>query len=597
MATLSANSRRNSSSSTFTNSPRPSIGNGGAVIEPMKPSMQPVHEEESVVETIPLLPPPDVHVTTTAQIDSNSQLHKIVDTGGISYGYEEKCGKETKEKICTERSDNGFSECSNASIDYIANNRTSSDVTATHPLFDKINSILEEKLTNEQGQYDNSKNNMEDFGGSVSVNMLKLKLEKIAKARQECKTVEQSNKKLVNKLPVKSTSLVETMKFEKDTAPQKLNKSYSLDSNDVNLLRQCGDQPKSLPIELTKKTLMRSSSLHRKRAVEKGPIMRSDFTNTVKMRKKSLESSASREKQLHSQRITLEQSGKVSKLLRRFDSQNTSNEDNVPNEPIVQSPDIDDFSKEIQNDDIDKIKALKHNNEVVEILNTPMVVAQKKSPIIRKLPTKMNKMTVSRESMKRTIEYTNTKTCVTNMEVKVSSYRPSPNKLANIQIAPVSHVPAKNIPIITKKSNSLKKIPKSTAPDTSSAVQRASHKTSTYSKFNQTSPVRLSGRVKQVTDRLSVPKAVILEPSSAKDYLIIRSPVKNTLGNSLSHQHHHQMSMSGTIKQHIVTVSEAVIETKHQIEHSISGKIDGTFTFKNKINENFQKASAFWKAT
>lgn len=45
--------------------------------------------------------------------------------------------------------------------------------------------------------------------------------------------------------------------------------------------------------------------------------------------------------------------------------------------------------------------------------------------------------------------------------------------------------------------------------------------------------------------------------------------------------------------QEIVTVTEAVIESE---EHTINGK-NGDFMLKSKMNENFRKASAFWKAT
>lgn len=626
MATLSANSRRNSSTSTVANSSRSSNSNGSAVTESVKPSMQPLNEEEIISEPIPLPPPSNAKMLTTDQTDNinETQLHTVIDQSSImSNGSKERC---EKLKTCTERSDSGFSDCSNISNGNATSNGTNatSNVTTTHPLFDKINSILEEKSNNEQNQRDSTANNLKEFNGMVSVNMLKMKLEKMAEAQQETKPFVQMHKKVVKKLsaPFVIETNEEEVKIEQKIDSQQIRTSYSFDFDDVDFTQDAEDQPKSLPIKPAQKSLMRSASLHQKRIVEKEPIMRSDFTNTVKMRKKSLETSALREKQPHTQRILLEQSGKVSKLLRRFDSQNAN--DDV-SEPIIQTPDIDDSMKE--NDDINKVDASKHDNEIVEILNTPMAAVQpppSPSSKTRKSPSKIAKPIVSSGSMKRTVasklEYTNTKTCVTSMEVKVSSQRQSPTKFANAQTQPVNHVIPKAIQNQSKNANSLKKIPKSSPPvdGTTIGIQRASritnattNKTTAYASFNRTSPVRvsdvrLSGRVKDVTDRLSAPKAAIaMASSSLRDRTVLKHPakcsnLKQSMANSVAHQHQHQhqIAMSGTtIEQHIVTVAEAVIETEHQVEHSINGKIDGTFTLKSKMNENFRKASAFWKAT
>lgn len=45
--------------------------------------------------------------------------------------------------------------------------------------------------------------------------------------------------------------------------------------------------------------------------------------------------------------------------------------------------------------------------------------------------------------------------------------------------------------------------------------------------------------------------------------------------------------------QKIITVTETVVE---QQEHNTS-KSDGEFLLRSRMNENFRKASAFWKAT
>lgn len=611
MAILSANSRRNSASTTVANSPRPAIGNGNVVTESPKPSMQPLSEEDVVAEPIPLPPPTNMDSTQSDQTDNLDRSHSMSQHLEVkSNGSKEKHERLSKEKTCTERSDSGFSDCSNSSNGVNTNN-----VASSHPLFDKVNSISEEKLNNEHNRADNFK----DFTGKLSVNMLKMKLEKIAEAQQQDNKSFSSNKKVVKKLSapyvVESTDAIEQIQIEQKGDMQQMRMSYSFDFEDADMADEYDSQPKSLPIKPTQRSLMRSASLHQKRIVEKEPIMKSDFTNTVKMRKKSLESNALREKQLHSPRILLEPSGKVSKLLRRFDSQNsTINGTQSENEPIVQTPSADDESKEITNEHVSNVDTSNCDDEVVEILSTPMAAAQKSPTSRRKSPTKIAKAIVSSGSMKRTMasrhEYTNTKTTVT----KVTMQRQSPTKFANASNVPIKRAQPKAISNQSKNSNVIKTSQKSSATaatataDASAVttVQRASrhpttNKTSAYSSFNRTSPVRLSGRVKEVTDRLSSPKAIIKTSSPAimRDRSDAKSPVKNTMAQAVA-EHHHQMamkSMSGAYKQQIVTVAEAIIETEHLVEHTINGKIDGTFTLKSKMNENFRKASAFWKAT
>lgn len=613
MAILSANSRRNSASPTVVNSPRPSIGNGNVATESPKPSMQPLNEEEVVAEPIPLPPPTNIESTQSDQTDNLDRSHSMLQHLEVkSNGSKEKHERLSKEKTCTERSDSGFSDCSNSSNGINANN-----VTSSHPLFDKVNSISEEKLNNEHSRADNFK----DFAGKLSVNMLKMKLEKIAEAQQQDNKSFGSSKKVVKKLSapyvVESvTDVIEQIQIEQKSDMQQMRMSYSFDFEDADMADEYDSQPKSLPIKPTQRSLMRSASLHQKRiVVEKEPIMKSDFTNTVKMRKKSLENNALREKQLHSPRILLEPSGKVSKLLRRFDSQNsTINGAQGENEPIVQTPSADDESKEITNEHVSNVETSKCDDEVVEILSTPMAAAQKSPTSRRKSPAKIAKTIVSSGSMKRTIasrhEYTNTKTTVT----KVTMQRQSPTKFANASNVPINRAQPKAISNQSKNSNVIKKSQKSSATAAAAAadasavttVQRASrnpttNKTSAYSSFNRTSPVRLSGRVKEVTDRLSSPKAIIKTQSPAimRDRSDAKSSAKNTMAQAVA-EHHHQMamkSMSGAYKQQIVTVAEAIIETEHLVEHTINGKIDGTFTLKSKMNENFRKASAFWKAT
>lgn len=608
------------------------MSNGNTPSDALKPSMQTLNEEDIVSEPIPLPPPPNFE---TIPIDQTDHLNVIdVKSTGLSNGSNEKSERQTKEKNCTERSDSGFSDCSSSSnghsnvVAHVTNL-----VAVAHPLFDKVNSISEEK-TNEQSQRENAIDNVKEFGGKISVNMLKLKLEKIAEAQQDSKSSNNSNRKVMRKLStpfaVETVNQCEDAYVEQKHETSQIRTSYSFEFDDMDLMKDANNEPKSLPAKSIPKALMRSASLHHKRIVEKEPIMKSDFTNTVKMRKKSLESNATREKQIHSPRILLEPSGKVSKLLRRFDSQNSTANGSLSDISVTDASvnrngyrtlNVEDTLKDIEPKNRSKIETSMADDEVFEILSTPMAAANHKSPSSkRKSPTKVTKSHVSNGSMKRTFatkhEYTNTKTCVTSMEVKVSQ-RQSPTKFANTasNASPINRATPKAILNQTKQTNVLKKSHKSTTADASmgtstattaaaATVQRASrnatigNKTTAYSSFNRTSPVRLSGRVKEVTDRLSAPKAIVKAPSPVKDHHRFDMKMSNAK-NALT-QEHHQMamkSMSGTIKHQIVTVAEAVIETQHHVEHTINGKIDGTFTLKSKMNENFRKASAFWKAT
>lgn len=601
--------------------PLTSIGNGSSPNETARSLMQPLNEEEVVSEPIPL-PPPEQMVIPS----------KSIDIPNIASEIDEKV---SKEKSCAERSDSGFSDCSNSSngnTNIVALMMHQTNVATAHPLLDKINSISEEKSMNEPNHREND---LKELGNKVSVNLLKMKLEKMAES-QQLNTSKNSNaeKKMVKKLPTPITT--GTMNIDEEDLDKEKNgtnlmrTSYSFDLDDVDSLKEFDEEPKSLPINQVTKALMRSASLHKKRIVEKEPIMKSDFTNTIKMRKKSLENNVAR--QVHPQRILLEPSGKVSKLLRRFDSQNVTANDSqidapLENEPIVQTPDIDGTSKKITGD-LNKV-----DDEILEIFMTKNVtemdspttqMALAASAVARKSPVKIAKTIVSSgsgsgsgsNSMRRAIatkQYTNTKTHLTSMEMKVITQRKSPTKLTNdASNTPLNRVTPKainnqaNYSKISKKSHNKSSAAATTVDaEKMSTVQRTSRKGTTtatsptitnaskstaYSSFNRTSPIRLSGRVKEVTDRLSTSKAIVKATSPVRDRPDKRITGKNAMTN---HQNMAMKSMSGKI----VTVSEAIIETEQHVEHTINGKIDGTFTLKSKMNENFRKASAFWKST
>lgn len=624
MATLSANSRRNSSTQTTLSSSRASNSNRIMPNETTKPSMQPLKKEEIISEPIPL-PLPDAKLNMLVDQTDIASLNFSTITN-------ENVEKISKEKSCTEQSDSGFSDCSNSSNgNTVLAAHTQTMIAMAHPLLDKTNSISEEKSMNEPNQRGSNANNIKELGSKVSVNMLKMKLEKMVEAQQSASTKFNANEKMVKRLSTPlipgAINIADDVFDGEKSCTELMRTSYSFNLDDMDSLKEFDDEPKSLPIKQTAKMLMRSASLHQKRIIEKEPIMKSDFTNTIKMRKKSLEIYAVREKQVHPQRILLEPSGKVSKLLRRFDSPNFTSDTKSVTEPIVQTPGIDETSTELTSKESNKVEAA--DGEIMEIFNTKntkeVASMSQNSPTTtkrttaRKSPVKISKAIVSsgNGSMKRVIatkQNTNTKTHVTSMEMKVTTQRKSPTKLTNnAQNMPINRTPPKAINNQMKHSITLKKCSTKSSAATIDAepvpnIQRSSrnasststasasatgnaHKTTAYSSFNRTSPVRLSGRVKEVTDRLSVCKAIVKATSPVRE-----SSDKKTMDNSPTanafkqepHQNTAMKSMSG-----IVTISEAIIET----EHTINKKVDGTFILKTKMNENFRKASAFWKAT
>lgn len=554
MATLSANSRRNSAVSSTSSSPRPSIANGNTPIESSRPQMQSLNEEENVVDAIIPLPPipklsklkakhsneidhNNVEINTHDHNHNNNTETDTTELIALSIAHENK-----KEKSCTERNDSGFSDCSTISNSHYTNNNVHSisniAITNSNPLFDKSKSIFEEKANAEQREL----NGVKEFGGKVSVNMLKLKLEKMAEAQHENKPSSNTNIKPIKKLstPYGNTSIepdVQTpIDVTNDSVDSKQRECHSFDLNESKSASHIDmkiDVNKTVFDKPIKHALMRSASLHHKRIVEKEPIMRSDFTNTVKMRKKSLESNALRDKQIHSPRVILEPSGKVSKLLQRFNSRNnsitsTSSEtqiDCIANESnIIESPDID------ENDALDKLKFddlslttcnKQQDNEIIEILSTPLAAQSILSPHSgdsRKSQVKVIKPIVSNSSSSRhTVttkhEFINTKSSVCSMDLKQRSY--SPTKFTNNHMA-VNNRSLKQ----TKHVNAIKKSQKSITVEamqqhqqqSANSIQKAttkatqSNKTTAYASFNRTSPIRLSGRVKEVT----VSKIIIL---------------------------------------------------------------------------------------
>ncbi|KAJ6643194.1 Myosin light chain kinase, smooth muscle [Pseudolycoriella hygida] len=258
MATLSANSRRNSAASAAVPiSPRPSIT--GTMTTTAIQHMSSLNEEED---------------RSTELLQAN-----ISDSNSES---------KTKNKTCNERSDSGFSECSNCSekMPCICSQQT----------IDKNLVITEEKcLNDEDGVHADRK---------LSHDLLQIKLEEIADTQIDDDQATTDSSTSIASINTSSTS-------QNGSHTQETKRSQCF--NDIKI-SVTSDTP-------TKPNLSRSSSVDIGTSpVDKGPIMRSDFTNTINMRKQWLEQNAHKEKQAVGPvtRTLIEATGKVSKLKQRF---------------------------------------------------------------------------------------------------------------------------------------------------------------------------------------------------------------------------------------------------------------------------------------
>lgn len=550
MATLSANSRRSSATSSVPNSPRPSI-TGTAVTATVSPvHMSSLNEEECA---------PD---------------ESIVDLPDNAAGI-----RLSKDNICTERSDSGFSECSNSSGNAALNGHT----LAAHPLFDKANSITEEKSTADATTANTNNNTLKEMCGNVSVNMLKLKLEKIAEAQ-------------TNDAQMKPPVMARTVNItngNEDPRPGAILKNSKSALFDVVAV-PVSTEEQELPIRAT---LARSTSLQLKKVVDKEPIMKSDFTNTIKMRKTSLESNVLREKQpTHSSpRALLENSGKVSKLMQRFS-----------NESAPTGATVKDFTEKISQE-----------NALIECTSTPLTAtAVAQQQVVTKIVVaKAGKSsTVSTQSVKRSpLQERKTRTAVianSSLDRKCVFERLSPTNTrytanASQSVTSISKTNKKSIKLNTVESiGTTNTTTTAAATAKSSVITTIAPKSTAYASFNRTSPVRLSGRVKEVTDRLSTPKVAIKKPIAIR-------PTANHSSTIAAKSNTKLMSNVNELSTATAIVTPTTITSTTQMRQSVtntmsienyqkfvSNKVEGDFAAQSKkMNENFKKASAFWKTT
>lgn len=498
MATLSANSRKNSSVSATASSGK---SNGTETQRNDTCSPEDVRAVANLLPSSSVVLHQSVKADMADEIDHMSQVEQY-STHEIEFGMVPSYDKKDKSRV--EHNDSGFSDRSISSNGYrpYTNVESSSEIVSIGA--DETIIETEEKVDAKQRDSNSSK----QIGAKLSVNMLKQKLEKMAEACQETRPTSSTNtKKLIQKLSsphfIDSKELDEEMSYT--TGRRQSTRSPSPVESDMKL---ASPKHQLNNVGRPKNVLIRSASMQHKRIVEKEPIMRSDFTNTVKMRKKSLECNAQREKIAHSPRIILESSGKVSKLLQRFSSRNnsiTSSSSDQIDEPTDDG--TPQFSEKIQEQYVDgepNGTIFKQDDEVFETLNTPL--AAQSFPSIEMEPNDFPSKPADDSNRKRIIttrrELINIESSIHKMDTKVHS----PTKLTNSSMCINERLPKQS-----KTVNSNKKFQKSTTAETTkqsvtaaASMQRPGKNTpairaTAYASFNRTSPIRLSGRVKEVT--------------------------------------------------------------------------------------------------
>lgn len=432
MATLSANSRRNSATLSVSNSPRPSLtGTNGS----------------TPVQAIPLLTSLNEEKHVSDQVDN----HKL---------------ETTKESASGERSDSGLSDCSNASH-------------KTQPTIQP-----EEKIV------DTGKENSKPVE-KISVSQLKEKLEKMAQDHnnhhQPPSIIPKTDLKII-----KLKNILETNGNE-----QKNDRIHDIIPLKETTITE---------MKISRPSIIPSDPLQQKIVVEKEQIMKSDFTNTVKMRKKSLELNLSRNKmsQPHSPRMLFETSGKVSKLLQHFDFEPNFNERKTSIDLIEKNPQENAFV-ECTLAPLPKEAVTQQSIAIKTTMNKP-------SPVIQNIPSSIVSNQKNIQNANRSISRRNNASPTNrNVFARLSPTRNSNPKTSNTTSIENNSIVNKftkiNLVETTGATTTKDSITTTIAGRKSAITTTIANKTTAYATFNRTTPIRLSGRVKEVTERLSTPKS------------------------------------------------------------------------------------------
>lgn len=389
MASLSANARRNSNAvTTLTKNLKPNTN--GTAEQPISSTMLKTANESD----------------DDVAFSFNALRPQIVESFGNQL---------QNTKICNERSDSGFSEtnCINQEIPPGKYAHTVRESVKEHrkPVLqnDRAEPKIGEKLV--------------DISSELEANVP----EPVVKTRTEQKAV----------VIVENTA-VDRRESLKITSPNNV-KEKVLSPKIASPV-----QEKNVPLNVN---LARSQSLqNRKSAGDHDSVRKSDFTNTIQMRKKSLESNAFKERTLTARTGSfLKPTGKVFSLLQKFGSE--TKVDSLPKR-IDRAIDIHD-----------------------EMTSQPAKVAVSNTSIAKNATKSKNGVAVG----------------------VVSVFdRLSPNKNAAIQKP--------------KQTNPINTIRKKSNPDDHVKPKMSTSPPSQPSPFNRSAEIRLSARVKEVTERLSVPK-------------------------------------------------------------------------------------------
>lgn len=359
---------------------------------------------------------------------------------------EDKEGRELKvSKInaYAERSDSGLSDCSNGS-----NQAPLLEPTEVKDVLDNASNVLVEK---------------------ISVSKLKGKMERMVAANANSKEIA---------LQARNTT--------SDSAPEgpETDRTEKVSSN----------------AKPSAELIFASSETKKSQAV----FMKSDFANTVKMRKRSLESNLSRGKisTPHTPLMLCTSQGKVLKLLQHFnsDAEKLGERKNVHN-LVEQFPRESAFIECAitplpRHAVTHQMIATRSNiNKPALIETTPASAASHAKPVqkpIIHLPT----LSQGRRNNQNVFE-------------RLSPTRSTNRKSAN---------PQAEIELLTNKfaKTNLFERTGAAAKDESAVATDTAQKTTANATFNRGTPIRLSGRVKEVTDRLSTPKS----PKTTKKFLV-----------------------------------------------------------------------------
>lgn len=357
-------------------------------------------------------------------------------------------------KSCNERSDSGFSETPymhTTAVDYQASNQCIEEEPIEMPPVaeEQKVQVLEKKPTT--GDESASKGNVSKMGKTKS---MKEKSTKYPKSEMSMADIAKSTPNIAQANNSKSSK-------DNSTANVSINRTQSL---------QC-----------------------RKATIDKDMVRKSDFTNTIQMRKKSLENSVFKERMSVSRTI-LKPTGKVLNLLQKFalEQKQTIPKSEIDDSLALRlSDDVVDFRISLSQDKLDQDSGMLDEFNAV---NTDMVNTTTANIEVSNGDNDVSRMSAS-SSMKP--KHRN------DVDVPSVFKRLSTNKTTVAGKVPKS--PSKQI----KTENITNRIKLIAAEGNSNKIGTngsASTKSSS-TPFNRASSLRLSARVKEVTERLSAPKS------------------------------------------------------------------------------------------